>query len=77
MAHTAGDAAKFFRKKVLYAYDNLPACRRGVYTGTPIERLKKVVRQPWFTLDIHLNLGKGEAVVYTCDCTEEYVRINM
>ena len=22
-------------------------------------------------------LGKGEAVVYTCDCTEEYVRINM
>jgi hypothetical protein len=24
VAHTAGDAAKFFRKKVLYAYDNLP-----------------------------------------------------
>lgn len=32
VAHTAGDAAKFFRKKVLYAYDNLPAWlkdRRG------------------------------------------------
>ena len=24
VAHTAGDAASFFRKKVLYAYDNLP-----------------------------------------------------
>ena len=24
VAHTAGDAAKFFRKKVLFAYDNLP-----------------------------------------------------
>ncbi|CAQ45469.1 TPA: DNA packaging protein [Stenotrophomonas maltophilia] len=24
VAHTAGDAAKFFRSKVLYAYDNLP-----------------------------------------------------
>ncbi|MGH8073650.1 MAG: DNA packaging protein [Lysobacter sp.] len=24
VAHTAGDAGKFFRKKVLYAYDNLP-----------------------------------------------------
>lgn len=24
VAHTAGDASKFFRKKVLYAYDNLP-----------------------------------------------------
>lgn len=24
VAHTAGDAAKFFRQKVLYAYDNLP-----------------------------------------------------
>lgn len=28
VAHTAGDAAKFFRKKVLYAYDNLPAWLR-------------------------------------------------
>jgi len=25
VAHTAGDAASFFRKKVLYAYDNLPS----------------------------------------------------
>ena len=22
------------------------------------------------------NLGKGQATVYTCNCTEEYVRIN-
>lgn len=28
VAHTAGDASKFFRKKVLYAYDNLPAWLR-------------------------------------------------
>ena len=69
--------ARVVEERVDISYDNLPACRRGVYTGTPIEQLKKVVRQPRFTLDIHLNLGKGEAVVYTCDCTEEYVRINM
>lgn len=29
VAHTAGDAAKFFRKKVLYAYDNLPSWLRA------------------------------------------------
>lgn len=29
VAHTAGDARKFFRKKVLYAYDNLPAWLRA------------------------------------------------
>ena len=68
--------ARVVEEHVDISYDRLPACRRGVYAGTPIERLKKVVRQPSFTLDIHLNLGKGEAVVYTCDCTEEYVRIN-
>lgn len=76
------DALGYSRAKVVeecvdISYDGLPACRRGVYTGTPIERLKKVIRQPRFTLDIHLHLGKGDAVVYTCDCTEEYVRINM
>ncbi|WP_282265596.1 DNA packaging protein [Stenotrophomonas sp. PS02298] len=30
VAHTAGDAAKFFRKKVLYAYDNLPDWLKAV-----------------------------------------------
>ena len=63
--------------KVDISYDDLPACKNGLYAGAPIEDLKRVVRQKAFTLSINLNLGGGEAVVYTCNCTEEYVRINM
>lgn len=69
--------ARVEEERVDIFYDQLPACKRGVYAGTPIEDLARVVRQKAFTLTIHLNLGAGEAVVYTCNCTEEYVRINM
>ncbi|MBU1908620.1 MAG: bifunctional glutamate N-acetyltransferase/amino-acid acetyltransferase ArgJ, partial [Verrucomicrobia bacterium] len=69
--------ARIEEDKVDIFYDQLPAAKRGLYAGTPIDDLKRVVRQKAFTLTIHLNLGPGETVVYTCNCTEEYVRINM
>lgn len=69
--------AKVDESRVDIFYDGMPAARRGVSAGTDIERLKAVQRQKEFTIDIDLHLGQGEAVVYTCDCTEEYVRINM
>ncbi len=59
-------------------YDAAPAVRGGMaFLETPEEDLIKVVSQEAFTIHINLNLGDGEAVVYTCNCTEEYVRINV
>lgn len=69
--------AKIDEERVEIRYDDLPAAVNGVYAGTPIDDLKRVQRQKNFTIRIDLHLGAGEAVVYTCDCTEEYVRINM
>ncbi len=69
--------AKIDEEKVDIRYDDLYASRKGLYAGTPIEELKRIARQKAFTIEINLNLGGGEAVVYTCNCTEEYVRINM
>lgn len=69
--------ARVEEDKVDITYDQLPACKGGLYAGTPIDDLKRIVRQKAFTLTINLNLGAGETVVYTCNCTEEYVRINM
>ena len=69
--------AKIAEDRVEIRYDDLVACRDGVYAGTPIEKLKRVVTQKAFTIEINLNIGSGEAVIYTCNCTEEYVRINM
>ncbi|HBA84031.1 MAG TPA: bifunctional glutamate N-acetyltransferase/amino-acid acetyltransferase ArgJ [Verrucomicrobia bacterium] len=69
--------AKVVEEKVEMHYDGLLAVKNGVKAGAPIERLKKIQKQKKFEIDIDLHIGKGETVVYTCDCTEEYVRINM
>ncbi len=69
--------AKIDEERVEIRYDDLVAAKNGVFAGTPIENLKRVQRQKAFTIEIDLHLGHGEAVVYTCNLTEEYVRINM
>jgi glutamate N-acetyltransferase/amino-acid N-acetyltransferase len=68
--------AKVQEDQVDIRYDDLPAARNGVAADTPTDHLKRVLRQKAFTIGIDLHLGAGEAVVYTCNCTEEYVRIN-
>ena len=42
----------------------------------PIERLEAVLANDAFTVTIDLHLGEGTDTVYTCDCSEAYVRIN-
>jgi glutamate N-acetyltransferase / amino-acid N-acetyltransferase len=57
-------------------YDGLPAVKRGMPTRTPIKKLRRVVAQPAFTIDIHLHLGRGHCRMHTCDLTEKYVEMN-
>ena len=68
--------AKITEELVDIAYDGLPAVRRGLATRTPMNRLRKIVAKPTFTIDINLNLGRGRCTVHTCDLTEEYVTLN-
>lgn len=59
-------------------YDTLPVMRGGMSAGTPKERLDAVIAGKQYTITVDLGTGgPGSAVLYTCDCTEEYVRINM
>jgi glutamate N-acetyltransferase/amino-acid N-acetyltransferase len=69
-------AAKINEAKVDIFYDRLQAVKGGLKTDVSISRLSKVVARKEFTLTIDLHLGRGDATVYSCDCTEEYVRIN-
>jgi glutamate N-acetyltransferase / amino-acid N-acetyltransferase len=69
--------AKVDEERVEIRYDDRLAAKNGVAADTPLDALKRIQRQKAFTLDIDLHFGKGRAEVYTCDCTEEYVRINM
>jgi glutamate N-acetyltransferase/amino-acid N-acetyltransferase len=59
-------------------YNAIPAVRGGVADSeTDMKELVRVVSQEAFTIYINLNIGHGEAIVYTCNCTEDYVRINV
>src|SRR5205807_6339951 len=46
-------------------YDGLPSVKRGMPTRTPMKKLRKVVGQPAFTIDIHLHLGRGHCTMHT------------
>ncbi len=68
--------AKVAEEKVSIFYDDVHTAEKGVRTAVPQDELVRVVSQTDFSINIHLHLGEGKATVYTCNCTEEYVRIN-
>ena len=57
-------------KKIIFAL------KKGQPTRTSFKELCTLVANPEFELHIFLNVGKAEAVMYTCDLTEDYVEFN-
>lgn len=68
--------AKIDETKVEIHYDRLLAAKNGLKTGASIGQLSKVAAKKEFSITIDLHLGRHAATVYSCDCTEEYVKIN-
>ncbi len=62
--------------KVEIRYGRLLAAKNGVKAGASIEQLSRVAAKKEFTITLDLHLGRHAATVYSCDCTEEYVKIN-
>jgi len=59
-------------------YDDLALLEGSTPALPDQDALNAIVTSNRFTVTVDLGTkGKGEAVLYTCDCTEEYVRINM
>jgi glutamate N-acetyltransferase/amino-acid N-acetyltransferase len=58
-------------------YDETLCVVNGTAADTPNEELVRIVSKPHFDINIDLGIGQGHAVVYSCNCTEEYVRINV
>ena len=50
--------------------------KRGQPTRTPFRTLWETVALKEFDLHIQLNLGRGNAVIYTADLSAEYVEFN-
>jgi glutamate N-acetyltransferase/amino-acid N-acetyltransferase len=76
MAALGYSGARVREEMVEIYYDGLLAVVNGQPSKTPLVKLRKVVRQPKFTITIHLHSGMGEYSILTTDLTEEYVRIN-
>ncbi len=57
-------------KKIVFAL------KKGQPTQTPFKVLCGIVANSEFELHIFLNIGKSDAVMYSCDLTEEYVEFN-
>ncbi len=69
--------ARVVEDKVDIWYDDLQAASGGMVADRPPDELRKIILKPRFTITVDLNIGSGEAVVYTCEITEDYVRINV
>jgi glutamate N-acetyltransferase/amino-acid N-acetyltransferase len=76
MAALGYSGARVREEMVEIYYDGLIAVANGQPSKTPVEKLRKLVRKPKFTITIHLHAGAGEYSILTTDLTEEYVRIN-
>jgi glutamate N-acetyltransferase/amino-acid N-acetyltransferase len=70
-------AARIDPGRVGIAFEDEPVVERGVLRpGARLDRLREVMGRAEYTLTIDLGLGRSEERVWTCDLSEEYVRIN-
>jgi len=66
--------AKIEEEAIDIAFDDIAKVSKGLDTGAEVTA---VTNKEQYTISIQLGLGEGQATLYTTDCTEEYVRLNM
>ena len=70
-------AARVDQDKVAIAFNDERLVERGMLReGARLDRLREIMAEPEYGITIDLGLGRGEDRVFTCDLSEEYVRIN-
>jgi glutamate N-acetyltransferase/amino-acid N-acetyltransferase len=70
-------AARVVPDRVRIAFNDEVVVERGVQRpGARLERVREVMGAPEYLIAIDLGLGPGQDRVWTCDLSEEYVRIN-
>lgn len=63
--------------RVTVLFEDEALVERGMLRdGAKLERIRETMTRPAYTITIDLGLGRGEAHVWTCDLSEEYVRVN-
>jgi glutamate N-acetyltransferase/amino-acid N-acetyltransferase len=69
--------ARVDQAKVAIAFDDEPLVERGTQKeGVRLGRIQEIMGLAEYQITIDLGLGRGEDRVWTCDLSEEYVRLN-
>jgi len=63
-------------ERVDVSFDGVTVVKRGVGVNSTEQEAARVLKQPSFSVRIHLRQGKASASVWTSDLSHEYVRIN-
>jgi glutamate N-acetyltransferase/amino-acid N-acetyltransferase len=70
-------AARVEQQRVTIAFEDETLVEQGMLReGARIGRIREIMGRPEYAIAIDLGLGRGEDRVWTCDLSEEYVRIN-
>ena len=70
-------AAEVDEERVNIFYGTTQAVEGGIQAATSMEEMVRAVSDIELLIRIELGLGVGSATVYTCNCTEAYVQINV
>src|SRR5437879_3237324 len=77
MAALGKSPARVEQDKVAIAFGGERVVERGLLReGVRLERVREIMGGGEYEITIALGLGRGEDRVWTCDLSEEYVRIN-
>ncbi|MCL2340257.1 MAG: bifunctional glutamate N-acetyltransferase/amino-acid acetyltransferase ArgJ [Proteobacteria bacterium] len=77
MAALGRSGCTFDPQRVGISFDEVHLVENGLALGAEQEAAATgVLKQPRFTVTVQLNEGRGEAEVYTCDFSYDYVKIN-
>ena len=77
MMALGNSAGRVEQDRVAIAFGDQPVVERGVLKeGVRLERVREIMAGEAYEIAIDLGLGRGEDRVWTCDLSEEYVRIN-
>lgn len=69
--------ARVEAERVAVWFGDEQVVERGQFRpGAKADRLREIMARPEFTIQIDLGIGAGREQVWTCDISDEYVRIN-
>jgi len=68
--------AALIEDKLVISLDNEKIFSKGAPTGADEAVLKDILSKDEIKININLGLGKASATMWTCDLSEEYIRIN-